>query len=404
MLLKKQDSGKVSVHVAVKKTKEGVLREEADKTKSSASGFRSDETGFEMEEIINEELLMMIDYPVIVMFPSKDGVDFLLLALTRRPVEAEPRESEPGKHVELVPAPQVVRKVAPLYPDDLKKEGIGGELKLRITIGKDGKVEDIVVMKSVHPYLDYSAVEAFKDWEFEPVVKKGKATRAAFDYSYLFDLSSGPAMTSESPIVAGNREELDRILTGCAEYCRKRRDEALYFVCEETIDEIHYRLNPDVRRADLYFTWSQIVAESADGREVLSVAADVQVMDPNRTERKNYICDYQLIRKAGIIKERRTILKEDGRKTPDQSKLLDEKRFSMLMPMTICLRILEHDRQSLYDYRIEGESEISGKKAYVLEAKPKPGSGEWIRKARIWVDRQSFQILKSDIEGVPIEE
>ena len=83
----------------------------------------------------------------------------------------------------------------PIYPDDLKKGGIGGELKLRITIGKDGKVEDIVVMKSVHPYLDYSAVEAFKDWEFEPVVKKGKATRAAFDYSYLFDLSSGPAMT-----------------------------------------------------------------------------------------------------------------------------------------------------------------------------------------------------------------
>jgi len=33
----------------------------------------------------------------------------------------------------------------PSYPEDLKKEGIGGELKLRLTIGKDGKVEDIVV-------------------------------------------------------------------------------------------------------------------------------------------------------------------------------------------------------------------------------------------------------------------
>ena len=96
MLLKKQDFEKVSVHVAVKKTKEGVLREEKDRIKALRQAFEAMKYDSKMEEIINEELLMLIDYPVIIMFPSKDGVDFLLLALTRRPVEAEPRESKQG--------------------------------------------------------------------------------------------------------------------------------------------------------------------------------------------------------------------------------------------------------------------------------------------------------------------
>ena len=290
----------------------------------------------------------------------------------------------------------------PSYPEDLKKEGIGGELKLRLTIGKDGKVEDIVVTKSVYPYLDYTAVSAFRDGTFEPVVKDGKPVRAAFDFSYLFDPSSGPALNLESPEIPGNRGEIDRILAGCAEYCRKLREAALYFVCQETIDEIHYQLNPDIRHADLNFTSSQILADYSNGGQ-LAVMTDVQIMDPNRTERNSYVCDYQLIRNAETIKEKRALLKENGRKTPDPAKLLDEKRFSILVPMTLPLRLFDHARQPLFDFRIQGTSGINGRKAWVLEAVSKSGSGEWIQKARIWVDRQSFQILKSEIEGVPIE-
>jgi TonB family protein len=403
MLLKKQDSGTISVHAAVKQTKEHVLREQKDRKIALRQAFEATRDDSRMEEIINEEILVRIDDPVIFMFPSKDGVDFLLIALTRKPVEKEPPEPEAIGHAELVPAPRAVREVQPLYPDDLKKEGIGGELKLRITIGKDGKVEGIFVTKSVHPYLDFAAVEAFKSWEFEPVVKKGRPVRAAFDYSYHFDPLGGPTKLTESiPAVAGYGEELDRILAGCAGYCRKVKDAALDFVCEESIDETHYRLNPDIRPADLWYTWSTVVAEYSDGRR-LTVAVDVQVMDPNRTEHNSYVCDYQLVRRSGAIKERRIILKENGRQTPDRTRQLEEKRFSMLVPMTICLRILDHDHQPLYDFQIEGESGVSGKKTCVLEAVSKPANGEWIRKARIWVDRQNFQILKSEIDGVPIE-
>jgi len=96
---------------------------------------------------------------------------------------------------------------------------------------------------------------------------------------------------------------------------------------------------------------------------------DVQIMDPNRTERNSYVCDYQLIRNAETIKEKRAILKENGRKTPDPAKLLDEKRFSILVPMTLPLRLFDHARQPLFDFPDPRDKRDQRKKSLGLESR-----------------------------------
>jgi TonB family protein len=402
VIIERIDTETFSIHFGVKKTKEGILTAQKEGKNALRQAFEAAQDDSKMEEIINQELLVMTENPVVVQFPSRDGLGFLFIALTRRFIELDPKDLEIRADAINVPAPRVLHHVTPAYPEDLRKQGVGGELKLHLITGKGGRVEDVVVMKPVHPYLDFAAVEAFGEWAFEPVTVSGKPERAAFEYSYLFDPSGEPLPASAASLSSDERNKLERVLAGCAGYCRKLRSESLNFVCEEVIDETHFRLDPNVRRSDLNFTWSQPVAEYADGRQI-AVMGDVQVMDPNRTEKNIYVCDYQLIRKAGDIRERRIILKQNGREAPDKPKSLDEKRFSILLPMTLPLTILEPEHQPHFLFQIKGASRVLGRDAWVLGAEAGPESGEWIRKAMIWVDKRSYQVLKTEIEGMPIE-
>jgi protein TonB len=44
-------------------------------------------------------------------------------------------------------------------------------------INREGRPEDILVAKSLHPDLDKNAIAALQQWEFEPGKKSGKPVR-----------------------------------------------------------------------------------------------------------------------------------------------------------------------------------------------------------------------------------
>jgi len=96
------------------------------------------------------------------------------------------------------------------------------------------------------------------------------------------------------------------------------------------------------------------------------------------------------------------VLKDNGRKVLDEVRLLIEDRYSTLSPVLSLLKIMDKDHQPLFNYRICGEKRESGKDTYVLEAIPKFGDADGVSAAKIWVAKSDFQILKSEIEGVPL--
>lgn len=49
------------------------------------------------------------------------------------------------------------------------------------------------------------------------------------------------------------------------------------------------------------------------------------------------------------------------------------------------------------------QEKVHGKKAFVIEAVPRSGDADGVRSVKIWIDKESFQILKSEIEGIPLE-
>jgi TonB family protein len=67
-------------------------------------------------------------------------------------------------------APIKLKDVHPEYSERLQAAGISGTVMLTATIGTDGKVANLEVQRSVHPDLDAAAMEAVRQWEFDPPV------------------------------------------------------------------------------------------------------------------------------------------------------------------------------------------------------------------------------------------
>lgn len=64
--------------------------------------------------------------------------------------------------------PVAVERVNPRYPEQARRDKIMGTVVLDLVIGKDGRVLDIHTLESAHPLLEGAAIEAVKQWRFEP--------------------------------------------------------------------------------------------------------------------------------------------------------------------------------------------------------------------------------------------
>jgi protein TonB len=91
-------------------------------------------------------------------------------------VVAPPTEDELpkfGEYVYVEELPEAVTKVAPVYPDIAREAGVDGQVMVQALVGKDGKVKDVRVVKSI-PMLDASAIAAVKQWVFKPALSNNK--------------------------------------------------------------------------------------------------------------------------------------------------------------------------------------------------------------------------------------
>ncbi len=86
---------------------------------------------------------------------------------------AELDEDEtPGyKHKERLADPVPVRVADPKYPPELIKEHVRGEVVLYAIIRKNGTVDSIQLVRKLDPQLDKNAIEALKQWTFEPATR-----------------------------------------------------------------------------------------------------------------------------------------------------------------------------------------------------------------------------------------
>lgn len=402
------------------------------KTKNNPNNWK------DMEVIVDQELVLGVGDPVIVGVPYQGRAHFMIVLLTVGDPSAKRPEPEIAKKIDFVAAPNAIIQVQPSYPQELRRRLIGGEIGLQITIDKKGVVQRVDVKKSLYPYLDYLAVQAFRQWTFEPVRIEGKPVPAAFRFTHNFypwAYAQENPRSDTPPFGSGysSREELRAVLAGSGDYCQKLASAVLDFICEETIKETHYNLlknpnwmylfsgprskqteqgryyeiPPDSKPSVFmnFFGAAESKSEKIEdtGQNRMEKVTAFQYMDPKLTMRNNFLCDYLIVKKGEAVEERRIILKENGRKNADRNKLLEETRFSGLSSLFAPLRVLAKERQQRFNYRIIDEERARGKNAYVIAAAPESKDEDGIWSARVWVDKKSFQVLQCEIEGIPID-
>jgi len=81
-----------------------------------------------------------------------------------------------------------VEMVRPKYPPEAKANRVQGQVRLRAVIATDGSVKTLNVV-SGEPQLVEAALEAVRQWKYEPVVFDGKAVEVLVDIDVNFTLS-----------------------------------------------------------------------------------------------------------------------------------------------------------------------------------------------------------------------
>ncbi len=112
---------------------------------------------------------------------------------------ASPAPAAPAAPAAAAPGPQGVdsevvplNEVLPEYPDQARRRGIEGHVKLAFTITAQGRVENIrVVESSPANVFDRSARRAAARWRFAPRTENGQAVQREAVKTLEFRLSNG---------------------------------------------------------------------------------------------------------------------------------------------------------------------------------------------------------------------
>ncbi len=101
------------------------------------------------------------------------------------PPKATPKRITVGGQVQ---AAHLVNRVQPVYPPLARQTRINGTVKLHAIIGKDGTVQQLQVV-SGHPLLVQAALDAVKQWRYQPTLLNGEPVEVDTEIDVIFTLA-----------------------------------------------------------------------------------------------------------------------------------------------------------------------------------------------------------------------
>ncbi len=97
-----------------------------------------------------------------------------------------------------VQPPAILREAPPKYPALARQARVQGTVVLHATIGTDGKVKNLSVV-SGHPFLCKAAMDAVRQWRYQPTLVDGKPIEVELNVSVTFTLDKKSAQESPAP-------------------------------------------------------------------------------------------------------------------------------------------------------------------------------------------------------------
>jgi protein TonB len=86
--------------------------------------------------------------------------------------------------------PRAIFQGQPMFPSEMRGKKVDGSATLIFVVGADGKVQSPKVAKSSHSAFEQPALDAVKQWKFEPGVKGGERVACRMRVTITFKQQS----------------------------------------------------------------------------------------------------------------------------------------------------------------------------------------------------------------------
>lgn len=103
---------------------------------------------------------------------------------------APPPPPKPVAPVADTRLPTPISAPPPRYPSDAMRRGVGGTVRVKVTVAADGSVEQLdIVETSGNRSLDRAALETLRRWKFQPATRAGQPVSADVVVPISFDIN-----------------------------------------------------------------------------------------------------------------------------------------------------------------------------------------------------------------------
>ena len=92
---------------------------------------------------------------------------------------------QPGSGID---PPQLVREIRPSYTEAARRQAIEGDVVLELVVRQDGSVGDVKVRRTLGAGLEQKAIEAVRQWRFNPARRRGQPVDVVVEVAVEFKL------------------------------------------------------------------------------------------------------------------------------------------------------------------------------------------------------------------------
>ncbi len=93
----------------------------------------------------------------------------------------------PVRAIGEIKPPKLIKQVDPVYPEIARQARVEGVVIVEATTDIYGRVQGIKVLRSI-PLLDQSAIDAVRQWVYEPMIINGRPRGVIFTVTVRFQL------------------------------------------------------------------------------------------------------------------------------------------------------------------------------------------------------------------------
>ena len=112
-------------------------------------------------------------------------------------LQAKAPQKEPLRVGGNIQESKLIHKVNPVYPEQAKREGIQGTVKLTIIVNEEGLVYEIRTNPENNSILEGAAIAAVKQWQYSPTLLNGEPVPVQALVTVIFQMKDTPLPVEE---------------------------------------------------------------------------------------------------------------------------------------------------------------------------------------------------------------